>query len=149
MLGGQSVGGSFYFFTFWCLGFQRRRGGEASGMWTLFPWRLYCPLARASRNLSRSLTALKKSPSWFLFAVCRKELNKSVDPPPPASPPVEEEGPLGPDNSQGALGSYPAEGAGGGAGLTGFIQSALNQVFGNSGWSSPSQNETGKQKYYQ
>jgi len=74
--------------------------------------------------------------------VCRKELNKSVDPPPPASPPVEEEGPLGPDNSQGALGSYPAEGAGGGAGLTGFIQSALNQVFGNSGWSSPSQNET-------
>jgi len=73
--------------------------------------------------------------------VCRKELNKTGDPPPAATGPVEPtlSPPLPGDQTQGPSGGSEA---GGGAGLTGFIQSALNQVFGGTTWSTPSQNHT-------
>ena len=77
-------------------------------------------------------------------AVCRKELNKTSDPPPAAPGPGEPtlSPPPAPEQTQGP--SPGGEAGGGGAGLTGFIQSALNQVFGGTTWSTPSQNHTSK-----
>ena len=80
-----------------------------------------------------------------MFVVCRKELNKTGDPPPAASDPGEPtpSPPLTAEQAQGPSGGSEAAG---GAGLTGFIQSALNQVFGGSTWPAPSQNHTSKVK---
>jgi len=73
--------------------------------------------------------------------VCRKELNKTGDSPPAAASQGEPtlSPPLPPDQPQAPPGGSEAAG---GAGLTGFIQSALNQVFGGTTWSTPSQNHT-------
>merc|ERR1719219_1901219 len=67
--------------------------------------------------------------------VCRKELKPSAGP--TAGEETRHSEPQAPEQTQGSEG-VPGQGAGGGAGLTGFIQSTLNQMFGTSGWTGPS-----------
>ena len=77
------------------------------------------------------------------LSVCRKELSKSGDTPgaeargsPDPQPAPQTQPPAGVSGAPGAPGGAAA--GGGGAGLTGFIQSTLNQMFGSSGWTNPS-----------
>ena len=126
-------------------GFHRGRGSEVAGVRTLFPRRLHCSLVGASRNMSRSELFSPVSPRLYLlsfFPVCRKELFKTVESPPGAEAgrgldPLADDQPQPPAGVSGAAATGGAA-AGGGAGLTGFIQSTLNQMFGGSGWTNPS-----------
>ena len=79
---------------------------------------------------------------FSLFPVCRKELFKTGESPPGAEAgrgldPLADDQPQPPAGVSGAAATGGAA-AGGGAGLTGFIQSTLNQMFGGSGWTNPS-----------
>ena len=93
----------------------------------------------------QSCSAWLVSPSSSLsfFPVCRKELSKTGDSPAAGAEAGGGLDPLAADQTQppaGVSGAAAAGGAaaGGGAGLTGFIQSTLNQMFGGSGWTNPS-----------
>ena len=101
-----------------------------------------CPGESCSPSCLASLLFLS------FFSVCRKELSKTGDP--SDAEVVGDSDPLAADQTQGPAGASGAAAggaAGGGAGLTGFIQSTLNQMFGSSGWtgpSPPSHNQTSK-----